>query len=234
MKQSRQRKGGRKAIKYILPALIAVALIGSVLAATGGRANTGNNTAQSLTFSNLVASGSAVKGNPAAKVTLIEFGDFQCDFCHRYANATYPQIDQQYVGTGLINVVFKHFAWYGQDSVNAAEASLCANEQGKFWQYHDVLYQNQKAINSGWASKDNLKGFASQVQGLDTSKFNSCFDSGKYSSQVNADISLAKSLGFQGTPQFIVEHSDGTKQTLIPGAYPASTFQQVIDKALSS
>jgi protein-disulfide isomerase len=186
-----------------------------------------------LSISNLVAEGSAVKGNTSAKVTLVEFGDFQCHFCARFAAQTESQIDQQYVKTGKISMVFKHFAWYGPDSVTAAMSAQCANDQGKFWDFHDILYQNQGEINSGWAGKDNLKKFASQVQGLDMAQFDSCLDSEKYKSAVQSDINLSTSLGFQGTPGFIVEKSDGSHTAQIAGAYPFPTFQQAIDKMLS-
>lgn len=195
--------------------------------------NNNNSSAQNLSLSSLVASGSAYKGGTSAPVTLVEFGDFQCEFCDRYALDTEPQIDQQYVATGKVAVVFKHFAWYGSDSVSAAQASQCANDQGKFWQFHDTLYKNQKAINSGWASVDNLKKFAQQIPDLNSTQFNSCLDSNKYLSQVKSDKALAESLGFSGTPGFIVEKSDGSSPVKIPGAYPIATFQQEIDKDLA-
>lgn len=188
----------------------------------------------SLSFASLNSSGAAVKGNSNAKVTLVEFGDFQCEFCDRYATQTEPQIDQQYIATGKINAAFLHFAWYGSDSTSAAIASQCLNEQGKFWEFHDILYKSQGAINSGWASPDNLRKFASGIPGVDMGKYDSCVGSGKYDPLVQKDVNLAKSLGFQGTPGFIVEHSDGSSQTLLPGAYPFSTFQQAIDQKLAS
>jgi protein-disulfide isomerase len=194
--------------------------------------NDNNNNIASLSISSLVAKGSPVIGNTSAKVTLVEFADFQCHFCSRFAIHTEPQIDQQYVKTGKISMVFKHFAWYGPDSVTAAMAAQCANDQGKFWQFHDVLYQNQGEINSGWAGKDNLKKFAFQVPGLGREQFDSCLDSGKYKSHIQSDINLATSLGFQGTPGFIVEKSDGSHPVQIAGAYPFSAFQQIIDKVL--
>ena len=164
---------------------------------------------------------------------MIEFGDFQCHFCARFATQTESQIDQQYISNGKVNMIFKHFAWYGPDSVTAAIASQCANDQGKFWEFHNILYQSQGEINTGWASKDNLKGFASEVKGLDTTQFDACLDSGKYKSYVESDKALAASLGFEGTPGFIVEKSDGSDPVKITGAYPFATFQRAIDQKLS-
>ena len=239
MKEKRQntssrKRSGNRSLKLVVPIIIAAALISSVAAAAFSRGtNPTNPSQQTLALSTLLASGSASKGSTSAPVTLVEFGDFQCEFCDRYALQTEPQVDQQYVQTGKVAVVFKHFAWYGPDSISAAQAALCANEQGKFWQFHDILYRNQKAINSGWANVSNLKKFALQVQGLDTAKFDTCLDSGKYSSQVQTDTILAKTVGFQGTPGFVIEKSDGSQQVQLPGAYPITDFQQAIDSRLA-
>jgi protein-disulfide isomerase len=95
----------------------------------------------------------------------------------------------------------------GFDSFPAAVAGQCTNDQGKFWQYHNLLYKNQGPIDSGWANRDNLKKFASQIPGLDMQKFNSCFDSQKYKPLVENDLTLAHSLGFTQTPSFIIVKS---------------------------
>jgi protein-disulfide isomerase len=209
---------------------IAVAVMGT---GKSGDKLTPQSQLSSMSAADLVAQGAPVKGSNSAKVTLIEFGDFQCHFCARFATQTESQIDQQYISNGKVNMIFKHFAWYGPDSVAAAIASQCANDQGKFWEFHNILYQNQGEINTGWASKDNLEKFASQVEGLDRTQFDSCLDSGKYRSYVESDKSLATSLGFEGTPGFIVEKSDGSEPVKITGAYPFATFQQAIDQKLS-
>lgn len=172
-------------------------------------------------------------GNPSAHVTLIEFGDFQCPFCDRFAKDTEPQINQTYIQTGKVNMMFVHFTIYGPDSITAAVAAQCVNDQGKFWNLYDILYKNQGAVNSGWANKDNLKKFALQIPGLDMQKLNSCLDSGKYVSLVENDLNFAASLGLQGTPAFIIEKSDGSNPELLPGAYPFPAFQELINKKLA-
>lgn len=196
-----------------------------------------NKTEQSspspLSVAALTGNGSAtLRGDPSAKVTLIEFGDFQCPFCGRFARQTEPQINQEYLESGKVNMVFIHFVRIGPDSLDAAIASQCAAEQGKFWQYHDVLYQNQGQENSGWASKDNLKKFASQI-GLDENKFDSCLDSGRYKDFVKNNTDFATSLGLRGTPSFIVAKSDGSAAEKIEGAYPFAAFKEVLDKKLT-
>ena len=101
-----------------------------------------------------------------------------------------------------------------------------------FWQFHNLLYKNQKPIDFGWVSKDNLKKFASQIQGLDIQKFNSCFDSQKYKSFVERDIALGASFGFHDTPNFIIVNSDGSNTEIIRGAQPFATFEALVDKRL--
>jgi protein-disulfide isomerase len=193
----------------------------------------GSNNNAKLSLSALRQQGVPLLGNPSARVSIIEFGDFQCPFCDRFAKETEPQINQTYIQTGKVNMLFVHFTIYGPDSITAAMAAQCINDQGKFWNLYNILYKNQGAVNSGWANKDNLKKFASEIPGLDIQKFNSCFDSGKYVSLVQNDLTFATSLGLQGTPAFIIEKSDGSNPELLPGAYPFPAFQDLINKKLT-
>jgi protein-disulfide isomerase len=188
---------------------------------------------KNLSLLSLREEGSPIIGNTSAPITVVEFGDFQCHFCGRFARATEPQINQTYIQTGKINLVFKHFVTHGPDSMSAAIASQCANEQGGFWKFYELLYGNQGEENSGWASVDNLKKFASQIPGMNTSKFNSCLDNQKYKSIVDNDTAFAYKSGFQGTPTFIVEKSDGSDPQVLLGAYPFPVFQAILDKKIS-
>ena len=96
-------------------------------------------------------------GDSSAKVTIVEFADFQCPFCEQWFKNVEGQIIKNYVDTGKAKFAFRNYAFLGQDSVTAAEGAYCANEQGKFWQYHDYLYNHQGQENSGWISKANLE-----------------------------------------------------------------------------
>ena len=119
--------------------------------------------------------------------------------------------------------------------MNASIASQCTNNQGKFWDFHQLLYKNQKPIDSGWVSKENLKKFAAKTPGLDMNNFNSCFDSQKYKSFVEEDVALASSLGFQDTPSFVIVNSnDGSNPEVLNGAHPFASFKAIIDKNLKS
>jgi protein-disulfide isomerase len=193
--------------------------------------NTGG--AINLSPNSLIQSGAPLLGKPAAPVTIVEFGDFQCEFCDRFAKQTEPKINSTYIQTGKVNMIFKNFVTHGPDSLTAATAAQCANDQGKFWNFYEILYKNQGPENSGWANANNLKKFASQISGLDKQKFDSCLDSAKYKSFVDKDNTLAISSGFQGTPTFIIEKSDGSKAERLLGAYPFPSFQAIIDKKLN-
>ncbi len=191
------------------------------------------NQTMMLALRTLVQNGSPFIGNLSAPITVIDFSDFQCYLCNRYVKNTEPQINDTYIQTGKAALVFKHLPDRGFDSMGAALAAQCTNDQGKFWQYHQLLYSNQKPIDSGWISKENLKKFASQIAGLDSQQFDSCFDSEKYKSFVQKDIDLALSFGFKETPSFVVENSDGSNPELLSGALPFQSFKAVIDKKLS-
>jgi protein-disulfide isomerase len=191
-----------------------------------------NNNANNISLANLIKEGSPHLGSTSAAVTLIDFSDFQCHLCARYTKATEPKINDTYIQTGKVNLVFKNLPNRGSDSMGAATAAQCTNDQGKFWQFHNLLYKNQGPIDSGWVNKDNLKKFASQLKGLDMQKFNSCFNSQKYKSFVESDLALAHSLGFTQTPSFIIVESDGSNPHQLLGPQPFPEFKSVIDKEL--
>jgi protein-disulfide isomerase len=178
----------------------------------------------------LIKEGSAHLGSLSAPVTIIDFSDFQCYLCVRYVKNTEPKINQTYIQTGKVSLVFKHLPNRGTDSMGAAIAAQCTNDQGMFWRFHNFLYKNQGPIDSGWVSKDNLKKFASKVQGLDIQKFSSCFDSQKYKSLVERDIALGASFGFHDTPNFIIVNSNGSNAEVIKGAQPFAAFKALVDK----
>ena len=192
-----------------------------------------NSQVSDLSISGVTNIGSPVYGNLSAQVTLIEFGDFQCHFCGRFAKQTEPLLNSTYFQTGKVNFVFKHFVTHGADSFNAALASQCANEQGKFWNYYNNLYLNQGEENSGWVSVENLKKFATEIPGIDKQKFNSCLDNQKYKSLVESDTQFAFGSGYQGTPTLIIENSNGTNKEILVGAYPFPALQVIIDKKLT-
>jgi len=193
-----------------------------------------NEQIKTVPMHDLIKNGSPFVGNVSAPITIIDFSDFQCFLCNRFVKNTESLINQTYIQKGKVVLVFGHLPNRGLDSMGAALAAQCTNDQGKFWQFHNLLYSNQKAIDSGWVSKENLKNFASQIPGLDVKQFGSCFDSEKYKSFVQKDIDLALSFGFTETPSFIVENSNGSNPEMLSGALPFASFQAVIDKKISA
>lgn len=167
-----------------------------------------------------------VQGNPNAKVTVVEFADFQCPFCERFFQDVEANLIKDYVNTGKVKFAFRHYAFLGTESTWAAEASECANEQGKFWQYHDYLYNHQGQENSGTFTKDKLEGFAG-VLGLNTGQFKSCLESDKYADKVKEDFTQGQAAGVNGTPATFVNGQ------LLSGAQPYETFKTLIDTDLA-
>ena len=186
-----------------------------------------------LSLRTLIQSGSPYQGNISAPLTVIDFSDFQCYLCNRYVKNAEPLLNETYIQSGKVLLVFKHLPNRGFDSMGAALAAQCTNDQGKFWQFHNLLYGNQKQIDSGWVSIDNLKKFALLIKGLDIQKFDSCLDTAKYKVFVQNDVNLALSFGFKETPSFIVVNNDGSKPEFLRGALPFPSFEAVIDKKLS-
>lgn len=195
---------------------------------------TANNSSSSsdnqLALSNLIKQGSPYYGKESAPITIIDFSDLQCPMCKRHVDNTEPQINSTYVQTGKVAYVFKHLPNRGFDSMPAALAAQCTNDQGKFWAFHGILYKNQGPIDSGWANSENLKKFALQVPGMDINQFNSCFEGKKYQGLVKSDVSLANSLGFTETPSFIIANSDGSNPQKIEGPKPFPIFKTTIEK----
>lgn len=190
-----------------------------------------DSTESPFSLTNLIEQGSPFFGDPSAPITIVDFSDFQCHLCARYVKNTEPLINETYTQTGQVALVFKHLPNRGFDSMGAHLAAQCTNEQGMFWQFHNLLYENQRDIDSGWVNQDNLKKFASQIPGLDIEQFNSCFDSQKYKGFIDNDIEFANSQGFTDTPSFIIVNSiDGSDQEIIRGAQPFPSFQSVIEK----
>ncbi len=164
----------------------------------------------------------AFKGDANAPVTIVEFSDFQCPFCARFYTDTLPLIEKEYIETGKVKLVFRDFPLgFHQNAQKASEAAECAKEQGKFWEMHDTIFDNQNAI-----SVDDLKQYAADL-GLDTEKFNDCLDTGKYEQEVKKDMEEGQSYGVTGTPAFFINGR------LVSGAQPFANFKAIIDEELS-
>lgn len=178
----------------------------------------------------IFTTGSPVLGSPDAPITMVEFGDYQCLNCNRFFHNTEDDILRNYVETGKVKIIFMDFAFIGPDSLIAAQAAHCAQEQGKYWEYHDELYSNWNGENTGWASMNNLKKFAANLD-LEHKSFNGCLDSGKYANKVQNNMNIGRQLGVTGTPTFFILKADSDAQKIV-GAQPYSTFSTVLDSML--
>ena len=178
-----------------------------------------------------ISMASPVEGSSDTSVTIIEFGDYQCPKCDDWFKNQKPTVYGDFINTNKVKLYFVDFPFLGSDSQLASEATYCADEQGKYWQYHSALYTNQGSIQSGWASPDALKQFAADL-GLDTTQFNECLDSGKYSDRVSYNKQVGISNGVEGTPTFFIVGPDGTTEKIV-GPQPASVFSETIEKMLS-
>lgn len=189
------------------------------------------NKSNDLTPQMIMQNGSPILGDPNAKVTIVEFGDYQCTYCHLFHENTKDALLQQYVDTGKANFVFRDFPLNGPDSVLAAEAAYCAGDQDKYWQYHDELYKNWAGEKTGWVNQKSLDKFATTV-GLELDKFDKCIYDNKYEQKVMDNQKFGENIGVDGTPSFII--FSGKDITKIVGAQPITVFQQVIDKFSNS
>ena len=176
--------------------------------------------------------GSPVLGSENAPITIIEFGDYQCEACYHWFHNTRADIIDNYIETGKAKLIFIDLPFLGRDSIVAAQATYCAEDQGKYWDYHNILYNFQEEIDNGWASKDRLVAFAFNLE-MNLEEFSNCMDTSKYSKRVKANYDEAVKHGAEATPTFIIITSDGTP-TKIRGAQPYSVFLKVMDPLTSA
>jgi len=174
------------------------------------------------------------KGSTAARLTLIEFSDYQCPFCARHTLDTNPQLQKEYVDSGKVRYAFFDMPLESmhKSAFKAAEATRCAGDQGKYWEMHERLFASQKMLEP-WSAH-------AQALGLDGKMFEACMNSGKYANAVRADIAMAQQLGINATPTFLLGVTDPGNPArvkglaLIRGAQPFGTFKMEIDKALAA
>lgn len=173
-------------------------------------------------------------GDKSAKVTVIEFSDFQCPFCRRYWTQTLPLIKKNYIDTGKVKYVFRDYPLsFHPAAMPYALAAECADEQGKFWEFHDKIFEKQNEQGAGtidYIGADAVKKIAADL-GLDIEKFNSCFDSEKYKNEVQKDLADGSAAGVSGAPSFFIGN-DKKGYKILVGAQPYSAFQAVIEAEL--
>lgn len=169
-------------------------------------------------------------GDEKAKVTIVEFSDFQCPYCKQFVDQSYIQLKKDYIDTGKVKMYFRHFPLSAihPHAQKAAEATECANEQGKFWDFHDKLFATQPAW-SAKATADTLADFTAMAGelGLNTANFSTCVTSGKYAAKVQEDLDAGAKAQVSGTPTFMINGQ------FVEGAVPYASLKAVIDEQLA-
>ena len=246
------RKTNKKAV--IAGIALAVLMVGGTLAAflpSGSNRNNSSNSSSNnqnpneiiQKLYNPVVQNASALGSSTADITMIEFADYQCQSCAKFQREVRDDILRNFVNTGQVRFLFKDFinnndmpsttTNVDEASTLAAEASYCAAEQGKYWEYHDKLYQNAEGENTEWVTIDNLKQIANNAGIGDLMQFSDCLESHKNSKTVNENDNLARSIGLQSSPTFILL-SNRTQPLAIQGAQPYSIFEQAIREIQSS
>lgn len=165
-----------------------------------------------------------VRGNENAKVTIVEFSDFECPFCGAFYKDTLPQIIKDYVDTGKVKMYYRHFPLsFHPKATPLANIAECANDQGAFWKMHDKIFDNNSTVAN--MTDEDFKQWAADL-GLDTVKFNNCYDNKEHQNLVDEDQQAGTAVGVSGTPTFYINGKQ------LVGAQPFSAFQAAIDAEL--
>ena len=182
----------------------------------------------------VAVAGSSFKGELTAMVTVVEFSDYQCPFCGRYARETFPRIDAEYISTGKVRYVFRDFpiGSLHPRAFKAHEASHCAGEQGKYWEMHDRLFFHQQAVRAA-----DLRLHADALA-LHRPWFEECLDAGRHAARIRQDLEEGKRATVRGTPTFFIgltvpDEPMITAARVIRGAQPYSAFKEAIDALLT-
>lgn len=173
----------------------------------------------------LLAGAEFVKGDDDAPITMVEFTDYECPFCTRYYTETYGQIMKDYVDTGKVRYITRDLPLsFHPQAKPAALAARCAGDQGKYYEMHDLLFENQTSWSTGNAA-EAFEGYAREI-GLNVSQYTSCYEANTHNEAIDADLALAQEMGIGGTPSFVIE---GDK---LIGAQPYTAFQALLDRKL--
>ncbi|AXK31678.1 DsbA family protein [Streptomyces armeniacus] len=167
----------------------------------------------------------AAMGDKDAPVVLIEYSDFQCPFCGKFARDTKPELVEKYVDAGVLRLEWRHFPIFGDESQAAARAGWAAGEQGRFWEFHDLAYGKERKKNSGEFADGKLTAMAKAAGVKDLAKFKRDMESQAARQAVARDATEGQGLGVTSTPAFLIN------STPLLGAQPTAVFKEAIDRA---
>ncbi len=160
-------------------------------------------------------------GEATAPITVEEYVDFQCPPCGAFARGALKEIKEKYVKTGQVKLILRHYAFIGEESIRAAEASECANDQGKFWEYVDLLFQNQAGENKGAFADAQLLSLAQQL-GLKAEQFKTCLADHQHLAEVQASIDEGTSRGINSVPTLFINGQ------MVRGAVNLEKFEEYL------
>lgn len=229
MEEKKQKQEKKNAWVFIAIGILVVLVLVSVF--TNGFSfnkngeeidNSPSNDVDSGINMNSLIDDDAIKGDPNAPVTIVEFSDYECPYCEKFYSQTLGMIDEEYIKTGKVKLIYRDFPLgFHANAQKAAEAAECAGEQDMYFEMHDMLFEN--GVSGGI---DSFKLYASQL-GLNTDTFNDCLDSGDMANEVRKDMADGQKAGVRGTPAFFINGE------MVSGAQPFSVFQEIIERHLN-
>ena len=206
----------------VIPMIIGI-LIGAVLVSNLEQVSSNSSV---LTKENLIK-GSTLMGSPNAKITIVEFGDYQCTFCYKFHDETMKKITDEYIKTNNVNFIYKDFPLNGKQSILASEAVYCAQKQNKFWEYHNTLYTNWGGENTGWITENVLLGFARDLE-MNLDDFSQCLGNSEFRQKVLDNEQFGREIGINATPSFLIFNDNEIYRII--GAQPFEKFEQAFQK----
>ncbi|NGN65454.1 DsbA family protein [Streptomyces sp. A7024] len=237
----------KKTTVIVILVLIAALALGSLsaLAGLGGGSGSGNDAAadvdsdsgsgsedltseqkqQLLSLQRRDAGDPMAMGEKDAPVTLIEYSDFQCPFCGKFARDTKPELVKKYVDKGVLRIEWRNFPIFGGESEASAKAGWAAGQQGRFWQFHDLAYGKERKKNSGEFAEGKLIAMAEEAGVKDIGKFKKDMDSKAAAEAVQQDSVEGQNLGVTSTPAFLIN------STPVLGAQPTEVFTEMVEEA---
>ncbi len=226
----RQQQQRQRLVTILLISVAALVIVGLLIAPSIRNALTPVGTIVQITPNPRPMADGTAMGDPNAPVKVVVYEDFQCSACRNYSLSIEPLIVQNYVAPGKVYYEFQQFPFLdsnspGNESHQAATASMCAAAQGRFWDYHDILFANWIGENVGSFTDKRLVAFAEDL-GLNIDEFNACFKSNEFQNKINEDLAAGRSAGVNSTPSIFVNGQ------LVPPAY--GQISQAIDIALAS
>jgi len=207
-----QREAQRRRLMMIIGGVVGVALIAAVVLIfinqddDEGSGNLPAVTAISAPEITAQRDGLTL-GDPNAPVAIIEYGDYQCPYCADASNQSFRPMLDEYVSTGQVFFTYVPMSFLGDESKDAAEAALCANDQGKFWEMHETIFANHSGENQGAYSRSRLDTMAQNI-GLNMDQYNSCMDSGQHEGDVANYANVATQAGVTSTPTFVINNGE--------------------------